>query len=487
MRSTLMLLLLAAAACITMPAAAQRYGSGVGKTTYSVSDAMGASQWMLSLLPTTPDYPNGCKSCGQLGRVRLSEKAAPEGTCYIKHGSTQLVSPWNADVPVISCLKTARSNKCDFVIGMDIQSPNAGELTAATPLDCCAACAADSNCTGASFVAGYALAPSQGFGLHAVHVNASSARPFGTLSNKKVEEALDVKLNAVYNGGGYDAFLDFTSGHWVSSLDPYTALYDSVGVPFVLLSWEANSQKYYSLIVRVHTSMMLIELMSSTCTKCGEPSTLLLPSPYPRYRFKSGQTPEQVFGSLNDANASRPLMHAARVSWPTSNLIRDRKLFHDSGFATSLFQSSYAGASVDGYDFTSLSSVATLQFQLVQRPASNTSGNLTIAQFEQAMLQCHEAALVDDVCGFDQWLDNHMGMSPHKSNFTISSLTKILQALGLKYHVNEAAGGQFHAIYLSAPNGLAISIDGLQDGEYKPTRPIGKGEVDLCNMGTCKR
>ena len=39
---------------ITVFATAQNYGSGLGKTTYTASDAIGVSQWLLSLLPTQP-------------------------------------------------------------------------------------------------------------------------------------------------------------------------------------------------------------------------------------------------------------------------------------------------------------------------------------------------------------------------------------------------------------------------------------------------
>ena len=50
-------------------------------------------------------------------------------------------------------------------------------------------------------------------------------------------------------------------------------------------------------------------------------------APLPRYFFAPGATPDSVFGPLDDANTSRPLLHPARVSWPTSNLTRDRGFF----------------------------------------------------------------------------------------------------------------------------------------------------------------
>ena len=73
-------------------------------------------------------------------------------------------------------------------------------------MDCCTACQDASNCQGASWVAGFTGGYSQGFGMHTGHVNNSDARPYGKLSNKDVEEALDGKLAAVYAGGVFDSF-----------------------------------------------------------------------------------------------------------------------------------------------------------------------------------------------------------------------------------------------------------------------------------------
>ena len=175
-----------------------------------------------------------------------------------------------------------------------------------------------------------------------------------------------------------------------------------------------------------------------------------------------------------------------------------RQLGIGGGLARVLSQSG-GSVAVDTYDFTALTSVATMQFQLVQRPANATTGATTVAAWERVMLDCHAAALKSDVCGFDQWMDDHVGLSPHKTNATIGSVVATLDALGLKYHVNkmghrrrllaedDVGWGGTHALYLSTPSGLAISIAGLQDGTYKPSQPIGPGEVDLCNVGTCNK
>ena len=100
------------------------------------------------------------------------------------------------------------------------------------------------------------------------------------------------------------------------------------------------------------------------------------------------------------------------------------------------------------------------------------------------MLDCHAESLKDDVCGFDQWLDNHIGLSPHQTNWSIGRLAATLEGLNLRYHVLVGSSG-FDSVYASAPNGLAMSIAGLPVGNYTPSRPLGGGAVDLCNVGSC--
>ena len=168
----------------------------------------------------------------------------------------------------------------------------------------------------------------------------------------------------------------------------------------------------------------------------------------------------------------------------------------DGGLVRVLDRDAGAGVAVDTYDFAELSENAIMQFQLVERPAANTTGPLTVAVWETVMLDTHAAALRDDVCGFDQWMDHHAGLAVRNSTHTLGSLAELAERLGLKYHVNKEGHGRRldeadlewgsgYALYVSAPNGVALSINGLQQGDYVPSRPIGSGEVDLCNMGTC--
>jgi hypothetical protein len=127
-----------------------------------------------------------------------------------------------------------------------------------------------------------------------------------------------------------------------------------------------------------------------------------------------------------------------------------------------------------------------MQFHLVESPANSTTGSLTIADWEDAMLACHEATLKDDVCGFDQWLDNHIGISAHQSNpgnWDVGKMVDVLRAMKLRFHTLDNNGN--HAVYLSAPNGLTVQVSGMEMGSYVPTRPQAGGSVNLCGNGTC--
>eukprot|EP00935_MAST-01C_sp_MAST-1C-sp1_P000645 g645.t1 len=479
-------------------ASAQTYGSGLGKTTYSVSDGKGTVQWMLSLLPTQHDTPNGAETCGEVGRARIATAKQPAGMCYLKSTNTGVGPAPSYNVPMIAALPKSNgdASSCEYTIGSGMAGTSLKNVSASSPQECCAACTAAAGCVGSTFIAGASSGFTTGFGIHAVHVT-NGTRPFGAMSNLQVEKALDAKFEALYAGGGYDAFLDFTSGHWVASLDPYTTTFDAIGVKYVPLSWSANGHTYYSVIVRVHTSMVLIEMMSETCTACAASSSTIAVT-HPRYYFNATATPASVFGPLDDASSARPLFHPARVSWPTSSLARDRKFFVDAGAAHVLAQMPGANADAaqtDVYDFTTFANVATMQFHLVERPAGNTTGSFAIGDFETVMLDTHKSVMSSDVCGFDQWLDNHLGVGCRATNWSIGRLQTVCESLGLKYHVLKAysdgdddeSKNSFN-VYMSAPNGLCMQINSLPNGNYTPSAPVGGGSIGgLCSIGpdTC--
>lgn len=330
---------------------------------------------------------------------------------------------------------------------------------------------------------------SSGFGIHSVQVNASSSRVHPECMRvETVETALDQKLHRVYEEAQYDTFMDFNSGHWVSNLDPYVHGFQNSSVPFATLRWEdsVNNKSYFSVIVRVHTSQLFIELLSGNCTTCN--THLQIQSP-PRYVFAKDQGPTDVFGALDDTTSTKPLMHPAKISWPSSNAARERKFLAD-GLGAKIYATHQAGdVLTDVYDFTPLmAAVKGMQLHVVQRPSNDTTGALSWADFESALQTCHKATIKDDLCGENTWMDHHMGFGIHGNNTVATDAQKLKQLstkLGLPFHVTPSNGGGV-AVYAIAGNGLSITFQ-VPQGTYQPPRPLNTtaGMLNLCDNGSC--
>ena len=203
----------------------------------------------------------------------------------------------------------------------------------------------------------------------------------------------------------------------MSNLDPYIADFQNSSVPFVTLRWEdpVNSKTYFSIIARVHTSQLVlfIELLSGSCSAClGSQPLIDTPA---RYVFGKKQNPHDVFGTLNDTSATKPLMHPAKISWPTSNAARERK-FLANGLNAAVATQQAGDVLTDVYDFGPLMAQSKgMQLHVVQRPANATTGTLSWANFELALQTCHNATIKDDLCGENTWMDNHMGFGREHS------------------------------------------------------------------------
>ena len=71
--------------------------------------------------------------------------------------------------------------------------------------------------------------------------------------------------------------------------------FQNAGVPLVPVFWEQFGNEYYSFLVQVPGSLLVLELMSATQTMLPSPRYR---SPHPRYTFPSADaTPEATFGA----------------------------------------------------------------------------------------------------------------------------------------------------------------------------------------------
>ena len=158
----------------------------------------------------------------------------------------------------------------------------------------------------------------------------SSERSVGSLLNvNDAEICLEAKVEAVGVDGGYDAFLDFNVGFWVSSLDPFLARFLAAKVPIIPVVWSQYGRQYFSFIIQVPGSLVVIELMTAQ-----EPSLLPSPrynSPHPRFVFTdASQSPEDVFGFQEDLLFDDlPALYAAKISHVSSDLVRDASFYEE--------------------------------------------------------------------------------------------------------------------------------------------------------------
>ena len=132
----------------------------------------------------------------------------------------------------------------------------------------------------------------KGFGIHTVELNDLSSRPSCNLTAAQIESIMTAKLASTPQGS-YDSFMDFSTGFWVSNLDPYISAFSSTNgstaddegdeVLSFFLEWtdDVNDREFYSLLFQVPGTIVLLELMSAKQTLIT-PTTPRYRSPHPR-------------------------------------------------------------------------------------------------------------------------------------------------------------------------------------------------------------
>jgi hypothetical protein len=393
-----------------MPCASQFYGTGLGKTTHSCSDADANLKWMMKYLPVWQDPYGPCTNneyckCGVLGRVVLN---TPGGTSSSGPGA-------------------------------------------------------------------------KGFGIHTVQIN-DGARPHGSMTAVQVERMYTEKFAAI-SPGGYDAFLDFNTGLWTSNLDTYIDAFTKDNHTIVPVEWQdtVNDKTYYSFLIQIPGSMVVLEFMSAVQSRLPSPRYR---APYPRYVFAKGATPESTFGDL-----SAEILYAVRVSHFSSDMARDKTYYSTVLGATTVDIGSAAEVKTLAVDFNSQFPSGTsgntkeyTQVHLVERPISNTTGSLTIAGLEKVMNGCHNSTIKSSTCGWDTWMDHHYcisGQSIRTQKEYVDGFTK----LGYKYHVFTNAGGGI-SFYAVTPNGISVQITNPPSGGWTPPSHLPSAAGDLCGTGS---
>jgi len=242
---------------------------------------------------------------------------------------------------------------------------------------------------------------------------------------------------------------------------------------------------YYSIIVNacgfVQFEVMGDSLTATTATKYAMP------------RLDWTNTP-----TLNDAPDWTPL----KVSRAATDIAAVRSYYIDTVNATLISESTYS----DGTQRLELviKPKANVHIQFWQHPTStkispskalaNATAGVSawdVATLEAYILDVHASVYVTNVCGFDQYMDNHIAYNVNKQSADTRDLKTIADALegaGHKIHW-WASKGSGYVVYSPDPTGWIVGYYG--DSDYAPKNAETYGancasNNDCTGQGYCK-
>lgn len=309
------------------------------------------------------------------------------------------------------------------------------------------------------------------FGLHLVNL---SARPYGLMDNVDVERHFTDKLSKAFRSNTYDAFMDISAVLYAADLDKYGTALRRDHVPFLVLEWDDDmGHTWYSLIVQVSTSQLILELVSNT-----KPSSAPL-----IVKDNLQRLPSFVFALNNVSTASAAVLVPLGISKGVSNMEAVSQFYTEEMFAVEK-HSATSGSTI----LRALSlSHSTLLVRLVERSPIATSGKFKISDLEAAKLQAHQMSSTDEFCGVDKWYDNHFAYDAFW-NTSLDEFKAAFDKRGRIYHIfgdckPSTRPGPGTNIYVVDPTGDAVQVD----GKWKHCPEGGSGDAlqNPCAQGNC--
>jgi len=270
-----------------------------------------------------------------------------------------------------------------------------------------------------------------GFGIHAINC---TQHPYGDIGLSEMEHTIQAKYG---DFSKYDAFMDDNMGLWTNDLDPYVRAFQKDNVPFMPLKWSSGGRQYYSILTNP-CGFILIELMSDTITLI-DPDTMRLGRQ--RMTFEHWNNNIEPGDFLTPIRVSRVISKPGLVDTFWKEILGSEEIFQ---------QTYDDGVSVQ--EIIPPHSTVHVQFW----SGRSTSEDFTVHDFEKYVNSVHEDVMINGVCGFDQWVDNHIAVDGHGSP-TLSDLATLFQRNGLHYHWWKTPGA--YQIYAADESGWGIQLD----------------------------
>lgn len=467
---------------------AQGPGDGLSKTTYGASNPLPGMSFLIKLLNNTPaedsNYGNiaecAAGTSGQTSEWYITEgrsqliTTSDVGTCQVLHGSTS-TSGWEWG-PVAMTPPTSLGSDCSYMWRNMVQTDGGIAYTVAahTQDTCCKTCAADPLCTGAVYLSESSSAnssdklsmpePGEGFGMHLTAIPGHETT--GGLSIEQVEEIFTSKVGSMDH---FDWFMDYNVGFFTSSLDSYIERLRSLNTSFLSASWPALENTWYSVLVHVPGTQMVVELMGSKSDTLPLENTIVL---------EQRMTAARIEQFLESPPADM-ILSVASVSRASSNLAAIEE-FYTNGVGASVSQRSTTD---DVTRLCFLWSGAKGDVCFTNRADESTAGSFKPKDFETMLHTVHSTLLTNPNCAMDRWVDNHYAMDLRQGNCD-GLMNYVVDRIGTSESiVYTCSQGRPH--YVFDPSGWGIQLDMQTSVSVPGCSSEFLTSSPWCGAGTC--
>jgi len=305
------------------------------------------------------------------------------------------------------------------------------------------------------------LGVSPGFGIHTVNAygkDHSRSKASGALTVADIEAIFDDRIG---DFSTFTPWTDYNTGLYTKSLDSYISAFTKDSVPFKLYSYKYKGTSYYSLLVHVKTTQVVLELISP-----NKPSTSVDIESTEEVRHAMLTTPSVVGTHMS------PL----KVSRATSNMTAIVDYYKAVFGIKPVFEQNLSdGTLIKCFE---LNSQATVQIRFVQRPPTKNAQN--IEWFENYLNAVHDTYMTSYNSCWDIWGDNHYCFD--SMNLDVDSIISLYDKVGWKYHLFEMGGGGSSGAsyngYFVDPTGWQIQLDG--NINYPPAN-VDSFSPDYCS------
>jgi hypothetical protein len=263
---------------------------------------------------------------------------------------------------------------------------------------------------------------------------------------------------------------------YAADLERYITALHRDHIPHLVLEWtDDKHHTWYSLLVQVSTSQLVMELVSD---KRPLSSSSIIKEDLHRL-------PASVFVKNNVSAHTSHVLVPLGISKAVSNMDAVSRFFKEELFAEEVYTTSSKAVVAKMFALAH----STLIVRVVQRPASSTAGAFKVSDLEEAKLHAHKFGLTDEFCGVDKWYDNHFAYDAFW-NTTLDEFKAAFDKHRRMYHIfgdckPSKIKGPGTNIYVVDPTGDAVQLDGKWT--HCPQGGDGDALQDPCSQGSCRK